>query len=155
MRFKSSLLHTHSIALVRKMRQHNLNSVNVELLGALPAASARLCGQRAANVPSRRTQPVRGLSCRTVHLSKCEHVLCCAVCVQFGNLNLREIYCEQNPLIKPLTVRSVQEDETLSLKVCSLQRSHSDSDSHSACLLFCTVQFEYITCLLLDSTRCM
>lgn len=61
------------------MRQHNLNSVNVELLGALPVASARLCGQRAANVPSRRARFVRGLSCRTVQLSKCEHVLCCAV----------------------------------------------------------------------------
>ena len=44
------------------------------------------------------------------------------VLFQLNNLPLKEMYCEENPLLQHIPVHSVQEEEVLSLKVCVHKR---------------------------------
>ena len=64
--------------------------------------------------------------------------------VQLSSLPLKELHCEENPLLQHLPVHSLQEEEVLALKV--------DSCCVSVCLFICVCRVG--VCLSISLTVC-
>ena len=59
-----------------------------------------------------------GLNIGAIAFKQVCHIL------KFAALPLKELYCEENPLLNHIPVHSVQEEEVLSLKVNSKNKFH-------------------------------